>query len=105
MRTRRSSSWPGSPTSKHASLGVTREQYAIVHEHLFAAIVQVLAEARTPEVAAAWDELYWQMADDEGDELRVPLPFGDLVLDPGDDPLLLVSAGIGCTPIIGMCTT
>jgi nitric oxide dioxygenase len=32
----------------------------------------------------------------------VSLPFGDLVLDQGDDPLLLVSAGIGCTPIIGM---
>ena len=201
---------------KHVSLGVTREQYAIVHEHLFAAIVQVLGEAVTPEVAAAWDELYWHMADDlirmeqglyddagvepgdvwrdvvvagrqqespdtvafslravgsalpaakpgqyisvtvplpdganqirqysltrgraddwaisvravpattaeddteipegevsnflhrnvfEGDELRVSLPFGDLVLDEGDDPLLLVSAGIGCTPIIGM---
>ena len=202
---------------KHASLGVTKEQYAIVHEHLFAAIVQVLGEAVTPEVAAAWDELYWHMADDlvgieqglyseagvepgevwrqvvvsgrqqespdtvafslaavdgsalptakpgqyisvtvslpdganqirqysltrgradgwaisvkavpatvseagteipegevsnflhrnvfEGDELRVSLPFGDLVLDQGDDPLLLGSAGIGCTPIIGM---
>jgi len=202
---------------KHASLGVSREQYAIVHEHLFAAIVQVLGDAVTPEVGAAWDELYWHMADDlirleqdlydgagvepgqvwrqvvvagrqqespdtvafslravdgsalpaakpgqyisvtvplpdganqirqysltrgraddwaisvravpatiaedgteipegevsnflhrnvfEGDELRVSLPFGDLVLDEGDDPLLLVSAGIGCTPIIGM---
>ena len=49
---------------KHVSLGVTTEQYAIVHEHLFAAIVQVLGEAVTPEVAAAWDELYWHMADD-----------------------------------------
>jgi nitric oxide dioxygenase len=202
---------------KHASLGVIKEQYAIVHEHLFAAIVQVLGEAVTPEVAAAWDELYWHMADDlvgierglytdagvepgevwrqvvvssrqqespdtvafslaaadgaglpaakpgqyvsvavslpdgahqirqysltrsrdgdwaisvkavpatvakdgteipegevsnvlhrnvfEGDELRASLTFGDLVLDQGDDPLLLVSAGIGCTPIIGM---
>jgi nitric oxide dioxygenase len=38
----------------------------------------------------------------EGDELRVSLPFGDLVLDERDDPLLLVSAGIGCTPIIGV---
>jgi nitric oxide dioxygenase len=202
---------------KHASLGVTKEQYEIVHEHLFAAIVQVLGDAVTPEVAAAWDELYWHMADDlirleqglysnagvepgavwrevmivsrqqespdtvayslaavegsslpaakpgqyisiavplpdganqirqysltrgraddwaisvkaipaavaedgtevpegevsnflhrnvfEGDQLRVSLPFGDLVLEEGDDPLLLVSAGIGCTPIIGM---
>lgn len=47
---------------KHASLGVTPEQYAVVHEHLFAAIVDVLGEAVTPEVAAAWDEVYWLMA-------------------------------------------
>lgn len=47
---------------KHASLGVTPEQYQVVHEHLFAAIVDVLGEAVTPEVAAAWDEVYWLMA-------------------------------------------
>ncbi|MFG2488567.1 globin domain-containing protein [Streptomyces virginiae] len=47
---------------KHASLGVTREQYAVVHEHLFAAIAEVLGEAVTPEVAQAWDEVYWLMA-------------------------------------------
>ncbi|MCH0564990.1 MULTISPECIES: globin domain-containing protein [unclassified Streptomyces] len=47
---------------KHASLGVAPEQYAIVHEHLFAAIAGVLGEAVTPEVAAAWDEVYWLMA-------------------------------------------
>jgi nitric oxide dioxygenase len=47
---------------KHASLGVTPEQYALVHEHLFAAIAAVLGEAVTPEVAAAWDEVYWLMA-------------------------------------------
>ncbi|MFE2063830.1 globin domain-containing protein [Streptomyces sp. NPDC059467] len=47
---------------KHASLGVAPEQYAVVHEHLFAAIVEVLGEAVTPEVAAAWDEVYWLMA-------------------------------------------
>ncbi|MEY2232024.1 MULTISPECIES: globin domain-containing protein [Streptomyces] len=47
---------------KHASLGVTREQYAVVHEHLFAAIAEVLGEAVTPEVAHAWDEVYWLMA-------------------------------------------
>ncbi|MCV7427465.1 hypothetical protein H7K34_13180 [Mycobacterium montefiorense] len=29
-------------------------------------------------------------------------PFGDVVLSEGHEPLLLVSAGIGCTPIIGM---
>lgn len=47
---------------KHASLGITADQYAIVHEHLFAAIVEVLGDAVTPEVAAAWDEVYWNMA-------------------------------------------
>jgi len=47
---------------KHASLGIVAEQYPIVHEHLFKAIVDVLGEAVTPEVAAAWDEVYWSMA-------------------------------------------
>jgi nitric oxide dioxygenase len=47
---------------KHASLGITADQYTIVHEHLFAAIVEVLGDAVTPEVAAAWNEVYWLMA-------------------------------------------
>ncbi|GGS95470.1 globin domain-containing protein [Streptomyces chromofuscus] len=47
---------------KHASLGITPEQYPVVHEHLFAAIGEVLGDAVTPEVAAAWDEVYWLMA-------------------------------------------
>ncbi|MET9882561.1 globin domain-containing protein [Streptomyces sp. NPDC006430] len=47
---------------KHASLGVTREQYPIVHKHLFEAIVEILGEAVTPDVAEAWDEVYWLMA-------------------------------------------
>ncbi|MCX4805669.1 FAD-binding oxidoreductase [Streptomyces sp. NBC_01214] len=47
---------------KHASLGVTRAQYAVVHQHLFEAIAEVLGEAVTPEVAEAWDEVYWLMA-------------------------------------------
>jgi nitric oxide dioxygenase len=203
---------------KHVSLGVVGDQYPIVHEHLFAAIVQVLGAAVTDEVAAAWDELYWHMADDliareaalyasfgvapgdvwrrmrvkareqespdtvsflfepvdgsplphpkggqyvsvrvplpdganqirqyslteapkweawgisvkatpattdesgaaipegevsnflhrnyfEGDEIDVSLPCGDLVVDEGDDPIMLISAGIGCTPVIGI---
>ncbi len=47
---------------KHASLGITADQYQIVHTHLFEAIVEVLGDAVTPDVAAAWDELYWLMA-------------------------------------------
>lgn len=47
---------------KHASLGITPGQYQVVHDHLFAAIVEVLGEAVTPAVAAAWDEVYWIMA-------------------------------------------
>ncbi|MFD8697990.1 globin domain-containing protein [Kitasatospora purpeofusca] len=47
---------------KHVSVGISDDQYRIVHEHLFAAIVEVLGEAVTPEVAAAWDEVYWLMA-------------------------------------------
>ncbi|WP_285733081.1 globin domain-containing protein [Kitasatospora phosalacinea] len=194
---------------KHASLGVAPEQYQVVHTHLFAAIVEVLGDAVTPEVAAAWDEVYWLMANaliavearlyeesgtrgerrpytvvartaetadvatfllrpadggpvpahkpgqyvsvqvelpdgarqirqyslsgqpegglritvkkvdgdpagevsnhlhrhvDEGSVLLVGAPFGDVQLADGDRPLVLASAGIGCTPIVGMLT-
>ncbi|MCF2532732.1 globin domain-containing protein [Yinghuangia soli] len=199
--------------NKHASLGVTEAQYQVVHTHLFAAIVEVLGDAVTAEVAAAWDEVYWLMANaliaiekrlyDEagieageswrpwtvvarteetaevasfelapadgapapafkagqyvsvavelpdgarqirqyslssaasgatrrisvkriagadaapsgevsnrlhadvavGDVLTVGAPFGDLVLDDSDGPLVLASAGIGITPIVGI---
>jgi nitric oxide dioxygenase len=47
---------------KHASLGVRPEQYQLVHEYLMSAIGDVLGDAVTPEVAAAWDEVYWLMA-------------------------------------------
>jgi nitric oxide dioxygenase len=47
---------------KHASLGITPAQYDVVHDNLFWAIVDVLGDAVTPEVAAAWDEVYWLMA-------------------------------------------
>ncbi|MEU6091389.1 globin domain-containing protein [Streptomyces sp. NPDC047085] len=198
---------------KHAALGVTEDQYTIVHKYLFRAIGDVLGEAVTPEVAGAWDEVYWLMAgalialearlyqeaqvdprdpwrqwtvverrdetpdvasfllrpaDDgplpearagqyvsvrvlmsdgihqtrqyslsnapgdrlrritvkrvpsvadapegevsnqlhravgAGDELTLSAPFGDVVLDDADTPLLLVSAGIGCTPMVAM---
>ncbi|MCH0540787.1 hemin transporter [Streptomyces sp. MUM 203J] len=198
---------------KHVAVGVTDDQYTIVHRFLFGAIVEVLGEAVTPEVAAAWDEVYWLMAGAliaqeaglyleaqvkpghpwrdwtvaerreetadtvsfllrpadgkaapaaragqyvsvkvrmpdgvhqlrqyslssapdkdlrritvkrvtgeagapdgevsnllhatvrEGDTLTLSAPFGDVVLDDTDQPLVLVSAGIGCTPLVGM---
>lgn len=204
--------------NKHASLGIAPESYAVVHKYLFEAIVEVLGEAVTPEVASAWDEVFWLMANTlifmeaglyekagvavgdvwrtvkvgertyqsadtvsfvltsdsgeplpsyspgqylsvavtlpdgarqirqyslssapsradwritvkrilvrslpdgsanpggevsnflydnvfEGDDLSVSLPFGDLVLAEDDTPVLLISAGIGCTPMISM---
>lgn len=51
--------------NKHASLGITPDKYSIVHENLFAAIVDVIgAETVTAEVAEAWDRVYWTMADE-----------------------------------------
>ena len=47
---------------KHASLGISADQYQLVHDNLMWAIVDVLGDAVTPEVAAAWDEVYWLMA-------------------------------------------
>ncbi|KUN24883.1 hemin transporter [Streptomyces antibioticus] len=192
---------------KHTAVGVTEDQYTVVHKYLFGAIAEVLGDAVTPEVAAAWDEVYWLMAGAliaqeariyreagvvpgevwrpwtvverheetadvvsfvlrpadggpapaakagqyvsvralmpdgvhqlrqyslsgdpggqlrritvkrvgggevstllhgtvrAGDELTLSAPFGDVVLDETDTPLVLVSAGIGCTPIVGM---
>ena len=48
---------------KHASLGITEDQYQIVHDNLMAAIVEVLgADVVTAPVAEAWDAVYWHMA-------------------------------------------
>ncbi|SCG76703.1 globin domain-containing protein [Micromonospora inositola] len=47
---------------KHVSLGITATQYTIVGRHLMAAVGEVLGDAVTPEVAAAWDEVYWLLA-------------------------------------------
>ncbi|MCW2134094.1 globin domain-containing protein [Arthrobacter sp. VKM Ac-2550] len=47
---------------KHVSLGLEAGQYQIVHDHLMWAIGDVLGDAVTPPVAAAWDEVYWLMA-------------------------------------------
>ncbi|MBS0356008.1 MAG: hypothetical protein JSR83_19150 [Proteobacteria bacterium] len=47
---------------KHVSLGITPAQYTIVGRHLMASLGEVLGAAITPEIAAAWDEVYWLMA-------------------------------------------
>ncbi|MFG3055291.1 globin domain-containing protein [Kitasatospora sp. NPDC048239] len=72
---------------KHVSVGISADQYRIVHEHLFAAIVEVLGEAVTPEVAAAWDEVYWLMANALiaiEDRLRAEAAAGQGSADPAD---------------------
>jgi nitric oxide dioxygenase len=47
---------------KHASLGIRPDQYRIVHDNFMWAVADVLGDAITPEIAAAWDEVYWLMA-------------------------------------------
>ncbi|RKS79138.1 nitric oxide dioxygenase [Actinomadura pelletieri DSM 43383] len=47
---------------KHASLGVRPEQYTIVGRHLLDAVAAVLGDAVTPQVHAAWSEVYWLFA-------------------------------------------
>ncbi|MGB0964269.1 MAG: globin domain-containing protein [Mycobacterium sp.] len=44
---------------KHVSLGIKSYEYPIVGHHLMWAIGDVLGDAVTPEIAAAWDEVYW----------------------------------------------
>ncbi|MDX3853145.1 FAD-binding oxidoreductase [Streptomyces sp. AK02-01A] len=48
--------------NKHASLGISPGQYPVVHEHLTAAIGEVLGDPFTAEVAAVWSDVYWLMA-------------------------------------------
>jgi nitric oxide dioxygenase len=47
---------------KHVSLGITPEQYLIVGQFLIGAVAEVLGDAVTPEIAAAWTEVYWLFA-------------------------------------------
>lgn len=48
---------------KHCSVGVTREQYALVGSSLIAAIDEVLGAIVTDEIRAAWGAFYWTFAD------------------------------------------
>lgn len=47
---------------KHISLGIRPEQYTIVGHHLLAAVGEVLGDAVSPQIAEAWNEVYWLFA-------------------------------------------
>ncbi|MFD1210869.1 globin domain-containing protein [Arthrobacter sp. GCM10027362] len=47
---------------KHVSLGLHPDQYMIVHDNLMWAIGDVLGDAVTQDIADAWDEVYWLLA-------------------------------------------
>lgn len=47
---------------KHVSLGIRAGEYTIVGRHLMEAIHTVLGDAVTPDIAQAWDEVYWLFA-------------------------------------------
>jgi len=47
---------------KHAAVGIKPAHYPIVARHLLGAIREVLGDAATPELLAAWDEAYWLLA-------------------------------------------
>lgn len=98
---------------KHASLGIIADQYPVVHEHLFAAIVEVLgADVVTAAVAEAWDRVYWIMADtlielERGLYAEAGVSEGDVyrrtrVLARVDDPsgaVLVTVARVGGNPL------
>lgn len=48
---------------KHVSLGIKPEHYPIVGRHLLGAIQEILGEAATPALLAAWAEAYGSLAD------------------------------------------
>lgn len=47
---------------KHVSIGILPSHYPIVAKYLLGAIKEVLGDAATPELIAAWDEAYWLLA-------------------------------------------
>jgi nitric oxide dioxygenase len=47
---------------KHVSLGIQAQEYTVVGHHLLKAVGTVLGDAVTPQVAAAWEEVYWLFA-------------------------------------------
>jgi nitric oxide dioxygenase len=50
-------------TQKHVALNILPEHYPFVATALLSAIQDVLGEAATPEICAAWGEAYWFLAE------------------------------------------
>ena len=47
---------------RHVETHVKPEHYPIVAENILAAIKEVLGDAATDEILAAWGEAYWYLA-------------------------------------------
>lgn len=48
--------------NKHCSLGIQPQHYEIVGKYLIQAFGEILGQAMTPEVEAAWTKAYWLLA-------------------------------------------
>jgi ferredoxin-NADP reductase/MOSC domain-containing protein YiiM len=73
----RTYSLSGDPDDGHYRISVKRESHGLVSSHLHAHLKR-------------------------GDRIEVAAPRGGFVLDEGTDPVLLISAGIGLTPVLAM---
>lgn len=74
---------------KHASVGIRAEHYPIVGSHLLAAIKEVLGEAATQPLMAAWGEAYDSLA-----KLLVEAEaevYANLNIEPGDTSSMRVT--------------
>ncbi|GAA4600467.1 nitric oxide dioxygenase [Actinoplanes octamycinicus] len=75
---------------RHCALGIRPEQYTTVGKYLLRAVGTVLGDAVTPEIAAAWDEVYWLFAARLiGREARIYAAAGVDGTDPWRDYLVL----------------
>ena len=66
---------------KHASIGIRPDHYPIVGRHLLASIREVLGEAATDEIIAAWGEAYGELADVRPRPQEGELPPSDAQLE------------------------
>ncbi|MFI1987769.1 globin domain-containing protein [Actinoplanes sp. NPDC020271] len=75
---------------RHCALGIRPEQYTTVGRYLLRAVGTVLGDAVTPQIAAAWDEVYWLFAARLiGREARIYAEAGVEGTDPWRDYLVV----------------